>query len=108
MLQICYNANDGADPSAKRSLEVQNEAAKANIQFNLKTEFSENISGDDDASIARGIVSTIEKKENDVQMDLEKVYDNFSDHYIKPLRRKLPVTGTKMNWNLHQVQYGKH
>ena len=50
----------------------------------------------------------IEKKENDVQMDLEKVYDNFSDHYIKPLRRKLPVTGTKMNWNLHQVQYGKH
>ena len=81
---------------------------EGNIQFNLKTEFSENISGDDDASIARGIVSTIEKKENDVQMDLEKVYDNFSDHYIKPLRRKLPVTGTKMNWNLHQVQYGKH
>lgn len=81
---------------------------EGNIQFNLKTEFSESINGDDDASIAKSIVSTIEKKENDVQMDLEKVYDNFSDHYIKPLRRKLPVTGTKMNWNLNQVQYGKH
>lgn len=36
-------------------------------------------------------------------MDLDGVYDNFSDNYIKPLRRKLPVTGQKMNWNLNQI-----
>ena len=81
---------------------------EGNIQFNLKTDFNETVSGEGDDSLAKNLVALIEKKENDVQMDLEKVYDNFSDHYIKPLRRKLPVTGTKMNWNLNQVQYGKH
>lgn len=81
---------------------------EGNIQFNLKTDFDETISGGDDEALAKSLIALIEKKENDVQMDLEKVYDNFSDHYIKPLRRKLPVTGTKMNWNLNQVQYGKH
>ena len=80
---------------------------EGNIQFNVKTEFNENVSTGSDESTAKDILKIIEKKENDVQMDLEKVYDNFSDHYIKPLRRKLPITGTKMNWNLNQIQYGK-
>ena len=80
---------------------------EGNIQFNLKTEFDEKVNGSSDTEIASSVISIIEKKENDVQTELEKVYDNFSDHYIKPLRRKLPITGTKMNWSLNQVQYGK-
>ena len=80
---------------------------EGNIQFNLAKDFNEEIGGDDEETLAKNLVELIKKKENDVQMDLEKVYDNFSEEYIKPLRRKLPVTGTKMNWSLHQIQYGK-
>lgn len=80
---------------------------EGNIQFSLKTEFDENINQGSDQEVATELIQLIESKENSVQTDLEGVYDNFSDQYIKPLRRKLPVTGTKMNWNLNQIQYGK-
>ena len=45
---------------------------------------------------------------NSVQLELEKVYDELSENYIKPLRRKLPVTGTKMNWNVNQVNLAQN
>ena len=38
---------------------------------------------------------------------MEKVYDDFNEVDIKPLRRAIPVTGTKMNWNLNQIQMNK-
>ena len=60
---------------------------EGNIQFNLDTKFDD----------------FIKTSENSVQLELEKVYDELSENYIKPLRRKLPVTGTKMNWNLNQL-----
>ena len=46
--------------------------------------------------------------ENSVQLELEKVYDELSENYIKPLRRKLPVTGTKMNWNVNQINLAQN
>jgi capping protein alpha len=78
---------------------------EGNIQFNLNTNFNNDINGNSDNDIADNIIKLIEKNENNVQIDLESVYDNFSSQYIKPLRRKLPITGTKLNWNLNQVQF---
>ena len=75
---------------------------EGNIQFNLNTNFDENVSGNSNSDISNNICKIIEKSENNVQVELESVYDNFSNDYIKPLRRKLPVTGTKMNWNINQ------
>ena len=80
---------------------------EGNIQFNLNTNFDENIKGNNNEEIAIAFVKAIEKNENNVQCDLENVYSDFSDKYIKPLRRKLPVTGTKMNWSLNQIQFNK-
>lgn len=80
---------------------------EGNIQFHLDTQFNETIKGGDDSQIAKDVVAKIEADENKVQTELDKVYDNFSDNYIKPLRRKFPITGTKMNWSLHQVQFNK-
>ena len=76
---------------------------EGNIQFNLDTKFDGNADGADNASIADSLVDFIKTSENSVQLELEKVYDELSENYIKPLRRKLPVTGTKMNWNLNQL-----
>jgi capping protein alpha len=76
---------------------------EGNIQFNLNTNFDESVSGSSNSDISNNIYKIIEKSENNIQVELESVYDNFSNDYIKPLRRKLPVTGTKMNWNINQV-----
>ena len=76
---------------------------EGNIQFNLDTKFNGSASGGDDAAIATSLIDFIKNSENSVQLELEKVYDELSENYIKPLRRKLPVTGTKMNWNLNQL-----
>ncbi len=76
---------------------------EGNIQFNLDTKFDGSAPGDDNASTADSLVEFIKTSENSVQLELEKVYDELSENYIKPLRRKLPVTGTKMNWNLNQL-----
>ncbi len=76
---------------------------EGNIQFNLDTKFDGTASGDDNAAIADSLIDFIKTSENSVQLELEKVYDELSENYIKPLRRKLPVTGTKMNWNLNQL-----
>ena len=76
---------------------------EGNIQFNLDTKFDSNIQGGDNNSIAANLIEFIKTSENSVQLELEKVYDELSENYIKPLRRKLPVTGTKMNWNINQL-----
>lgn len=81
---------------------------EGNIQFHLETSFSETIPfNDDDNTLAREVIGKIQSCENKVQTELDQVYNNFSDNYIKPLRRKIPVTGTKMNWNLNQIQLKK-
>ena len=76
---------------------------EGNIQFNLDTKFNGNAKGGDNNAIADSLVEFIKTSENSVQLELEKVYDELSENYIKPLRRKLPVTGTKMNWNINQL-----
>jgi capping protein alpha len=76
---------------------------EGNIQFNLDTKFDGSAEGGDDAEVAANLVEFIKTSENSVQLELETVYDELSENYIKPLRRKLPVTGTKMNWNINQL-----
>ena len=76
---------------------------EGNVQFSLDTKFSGNASDGDNNAIAESLVEFIKTSENSIQLELEKVYDELSENYIKPLRRKLPVTGTKMNWNINQL-----
>ena len=76
---------------------------EGNVQFNLDTKFTGYANGNDNEEIAENLVEFIKSSENSVQLELETVYDELSENYIKPLRRKLPVTGTKMSWNLNQL-----
>ena len=81
---------------------------EGNIQFSLDTKFEGSATGDNDNAVAESLVEFIKKSENSVQLELEKVYDELSENYIKPLRRKLPITGTKMNWNINQINLAQN
>ncbi len=81
---------------------------EGNIQFSLDTKFDGVAQGGDDNAVAESLVEFIKKCENSVQLELEKVYDELSENYIKPLRRKLPITGTKMNWNVNQINMSQN
>lgn len=64
---------------------------EGNIHFNLKSDISERlINKIEDEVLVDEIINIIKRKESKIQLDLENIYYNFSDNYIKPLRRKLP------------------
>lgn len=78
----------------------------------MKKDFSTILTNEkEEDDLANEIISFIQECENSIQVNLDKLFDDLSDQYIKPLRRKLPsnlnfikflVNGCKMNWNLAQ------
>lgn len=60
------------------------------IHFSQKKEVCDTVAEAAAPDKAKAIVKIIETKENDVQNDLDDIYENFSETYIKPLRRALP------------------
>ena len=60
---------------------------------------------EENEELAKEVIKCINNSENKVQEDLEKVYDELSENYLKPLRRRIPFTGQKMNWNISQLAF---
>ena len=75
-----------------------------NVQFNLKKNYEGKIKSKDESDIADEIINFIEKKENEVQDCIEKINDNISEEYVKPLRKRISIIEKDMNWSLDQVQ----
>lgn len=63
---------------------------------------SEKAIGPIDIADASGasIVSAIAKEEDGLHASLEEMYESLSSHALKEMRRFLPVSGSKMNWNV--------
>ena len=74
-----------------------------NTQFHLEEKVSDTIKAANDEELWDKIIEIIESKENKIQIDLTEAFDSFEEEYTKPLRRKLPMTGMKMNWSLNQL-----
>jgi hypothetical protein len=51
------------------------------------------------------VLEFIEKNENDVQNTIEKMNENLSEEYVKPLRKKVSLIEKDMNWSVEQVQF---
>jgi len=64
---------------------------EGNIQFNLDKEFNIVLSANqENEELATSVIDFIQESETAIQHSLDKLFDNLSDQYIKPLRRKLP------------------
>jgi hypothetical protein len=64
---------------------------EGNIQFNLDKDFNSVFNcNEENEDLAIKILEFIKNNENEIQISLDKLFDDLSDQYIKPLRRKLP------------------
>ena len=62
----------------------------------------------DAAGLAAVAVNTIDACETDLQKGLQDMYDNMSNETFKAMRRVMPITRTKMKWNIHEISLNRN
>lgn len=54
------------------------------------------------------IADAVEKADSDLQQGLEDMYANMTHETFKAMRRVMPITRTKMKWNINEVALNKN
>ncbi|ELP90471.1 F-actin-capping protein subunit alpha-2, putative [Entamoeba invadens IP1] len=90
---------NGSKASIEGRIRVQEHYFEdANIQMHtdVKKKATANASGDDQT--AQSVISEIKKIEEQFQTELVKIFDTLSENCLKALRRQLPMSKQKINW----------
>ena len=76
-----------------------------NVQLQTSKSFPETaISGVSEADMASGIEKHIREFETSVQDGLEEMYVSMNEETFKSMRRTLPISRTKMEWNVNAIK----
>jgi capping protein (actin filament) muscle Z-line, alpha len=62
------------------------------------------VSFSSESDLASAVIAHIKASETALQLGMEDMYSNMSEETIKSLRRTMPITRSKMDWNLNSVR----
>lgn len=59
-------------------------------------------------SLGDAVVDAVQAAESKLQSGLEEMYVNMTDETFKAMRRVMPITRTKMKWNINEVALNRN
>jgi len=75
-----------------------------NVQMQNSKDCNASVNFKGAADLAANVVAEVEKHENTIQKALEEMYSNMSGDTFKEMRRVMPITHTKFDWNVNAHQ----
>lgn len=65
---------------------------------------STSLSGSSPSDVASAAVAAIKAAESALQEGLEEMYGSMDEETFRAMRRTMPITRTKMDWNISAVR----